>query len=94
VREVVDFLVSARVMEMATDPRILLAACVLFLVAALMRWKVVLLSLFGVGAVLAVARFSGLSRGDTSMDRNMLVFSVGTLLVGVVLIYFLFIKGD
>ena len=28
------------------------------------------------------------------MDTNILVFSVGTLLVGVVLIYFLFIQGD
>lgn len=93
-REIVDFLVSARVMELATDPRVLLLAGALFLVAALLRWKVVLLSLFGVGAVLAVARYSGLSEGNTSMDRNMLVFSIGTLLVGVVLIYFLFIKGD
>ena len=28
------------------------------------------------------------------MDSNILVFSVGILLIGVVLIYFLFIKGD
>ena len=93
-REIIHFLVSARVMELATDPRILIAAGALFLVAAFMRWKVVLLALFGIGAVLAVARFSGLSEGHTSMDQNMMVFSIGTLLVGVVLIYFLFIKGD
>ncbi len=93
-REIVDFLVSARVTELASDPRVLFLAGALFLVAALMRWKVVLLSLFGIGAILAVARYSGLSQGHTSMDRNMVIFSVGTLLVGVVLIYFLFIKGD
>lgn len=93
-REIVDFLISARVMEMASDPRVLLAAGALFLVAVFMRWKIVLLSLFGIGAILAVARYSGLSEGQTSMDRNMLVFSIGTLLVAVVLIYFLFIKGD
>lgn len=93
-KEIFDFLVSARVMELAADPRVLFGCAVLFIVAVLMRWKLVLLSLFGVGAVLAVARYSGLSEGRTAMDLNMLVFSVGTLLVGVVLIYFLFIKGD
>ncbi|GAB4365339.1 MAG: hypothetical protein Kow00128_07760 [Deltaproteobacteria bacterium] len=93
-REILDFLVSARVSELASDPKVLFLAGVLFLVAVFMRWKVVLLSLFGIGAVLAVARYSGLAQGHTAMDRNMVVFSVGTLLVGVVLIYFLFIKGD
>lgn len=81
-------------MELTTDPRVLFGCAVLFLAAVLMRWKLVLLSLFGVGALLAVARVSGLSEGRTAMDSNLLLFSVGTLLVGVVLIYFLFIQGD
>ena len=93
-KEIFDFLVDARVMELATDPRVLFGCGVLFVVAVFMRWKYVLLTLFGVGAVLAVARVSGLSEGRTMMDTNILVFSVGTLLVGVVLIYFLFIQGD
>lgn len=93
-REIVDFLVSTRVMDLAADPRVLLACGVLFLVAVALRWKYVLLCLFGTGAVLAVARYSGLSEGYASVDRNMLVFAVGTLLVGLILIYFLFIKGD
>jgi len=93
-REIINFLVSARVTELASDSRVLFLAGALLLVAVVMRWKMVLLSLFGIGAVLAVARYSGLSQGNTAMDRNMVIFSVGTLLVGVVLIYFLFIKGD
>ena len=93
-QEIVDFLVSARVMKLAGDPRVLFAAGALFLVSIIMRWKIVSLSLFGVGAILAIARFSGLSEGQASVDPSMLVFSIGTLLVGVVLIYFLFIKGD
>jgi len=94
VKEIVDFLVDARVMELATDPRVLFGCVVLVVVAVFMRWKLVLLALFGVGAVLAVARYTGLSEGRTMMDSNILVFSVGILLIGVVLIYFLFIKGD
>ena len=93
-KEIFDFLVDARVTELATDPKVLFGCAVLFVVAVLMRWKLVLLSMFGVSAVLAVARYSGLSEGRTMMDTNILVFSVGTLLVGVVLIYFLFIRGD
>lgn len=93
-KEIFDFLVSARVAELSTDPRVLFGCAVLFVLAVLMRWKLVLLSLFGTGALLAVARVSGLSEGRTAMDSNLLFFSVGTLLVGVVLIYFLFIRGD
>lgn len=93
-KEMVDFLVSARVTELAADPRVLVACGILFLVAVAMRWKYVLLFLFGTGAVLAIARWSRLSEGHASLDRNMVVFAVGTLLVGVVLIYFLFIRGD
>lgn len=92
--DIVDFLVSARVMDLATDARVLAVCGILFLVAVALRWKYVLLFLFGTGAVLAVARYSRLSEGHASLDANMLVFAVGTLLVGVVLIYFLFIKGD
>jgi hypothetical protein len=94
VREIVDFLVSARVMELAADPAVLIVCGIVFLVAVVLRWKHVLLFMFGTGALLAVARYSRLSEGYALVDRNMLVFAVGTLLVGVVLIYFLFIKGD
>lgn len=93
-REVVDFLVSARVMDLAADPRVLIACGIVFLIAVALRWKYVLLFMFGTGALLAVTRFSRLSEGHAAVDSNMLVFAVGTLLVGVVLIYFLFIKGD
>lgn len=93
-RKIVDFLVSARVMELAADPWVLTACGIVFLIAVVLRWKHVLLFLFGTAALLAVARYSRLSEGYAALDRNMVVFAVGTLLVGVVLIYFLFIKGD
>jgi len=66
----------------------------LFLLSLFMRWKYLAIFLFGAGALVAVARYSKLAEGKASMDQNMLVFAIGTFLVAVVLIYFLFIRGD
>ena len=92
-KQILDFLSSASVMDLAADPRVLFAAAVLFVLSALFRWKYVLLSLFGIGAILTVVRYTHTGRG-AAIDDNLIVFSVGTLAVAVVLIYFLFIRGD
>jgi len=94
VREIFDFLVDTRILEYATDPRFVFAAAALFLVSLFMKWRVVALSLFAAGALVAVARYSQLIEGKAALGQNMLVFVIGTLLVAVVLIYFLFIRGD
>ncbi len=93
-RGIVDFLVKARVLEFAFDPRVVFAAAALFLVSLVMRWKVIALSLFATAALLAVAHYSRLSMGRTYLDENMLVFALGTFFVVVILVYFLFIRGD
>jgi hypothetical protein len=92
-KQILDFLAGASIMELAADPRVLLAAAVLFVLAVLFRWKYILLCLFGIGATLAVIRYTRVERG-APIDDNMVIFSVGTLAVAVVLIYFLFIRGD
>jgi hypothetical protein len=93
-KEIIDFLLSARIMELATDPRVLFATAVVFVIAVLMRWKFVLLFLLGTGAILAVVRYTNPGAGGGPGDQQMLVFIGGVLAVAVVLIYFLFIKGD
>ena len=90
----IDFLVSARIMDFLTDPRVVFAAGALFLVSLILRWRIVALIIFGVGALVTVIRYTGLGGGRASMDQNLLVFSIGTFLVIVVVIYFLFIRGD
>jgi hypothetical protein len=92
--EILDFLTSAKIMELATDPRVLFLAAVVFIAAVLLRSKFVLLLLFAVGGVLAVIRYSNLDAGTAGMDKQMLIFVGGILAVAVVLIYFLFIRGD
>ena len=93
-KEIVDFLTSAKLMELATDPRVLFMAAVVFIIAALFRLKLVLLLLFAIAGILAVIRYTSPSAGGGGVDKEMLYFVGGILAVAVVLIYFLFIKGD
>jgi positive regulator of sigma E activity len=94
VRGFFDFLVSVQVMDFLTDPRVLFIAGAVFLVSLFFKWRIVAITIFAVAALVVVARYSRLAEGRTSMDQNLLVFAVGSFLVIVVVIYFLFIRGD
>ena len=92
---IIDLLTSAKVMELATDPRVLALAGLIFVAAIFMRSKFILLLLFGVGGILAIIRYSNLgAAGVAPMDHQMFIFVGGILVVAVLLIYFLFIRGD
>jgi len=95
VDQILEFLTSKNLAEMASDPRVLLGTGVVFVLAVLFRWKYMLLFLFAVGATLTVVRYTGgAGSAETIVDRNMMLFVGGTLVIAVVLIYFLFIRGD
>jgi len=72
----------------------MIAAGALFLLSIVLKWRAVALTLFAVAALVAVARYSKLAEGKTDMNTNLLVFAIGSFLVIVVVIYFLFIRGD
>lgn len=92
---ILELLSSENLVEMASDPRVLFGAGVVFVLAVLFRWKYVLLFLFAVGATLTVVRYTGgAGSAETIVDRNLMLFVGGTLVIAVVLIYFLFIRGD
>lgn len=93
-RGIIDFLIDTKILQIASDPRVMFAAGALFLISLVMRWRILALSLFGVASLLAVARYSRLAEGRTSLDQNMVVFVIGSVLVVAVLVYFLFIRGD
>ena len=91
--QIIDFLTSKSLAEMAADPRVLFGTVVIFVLAVLFRWKYVLLFLFAIGATMAVLRYTG--GGGTSeivVDRSMMLFIGGTIVIAIVLIYFLFIR--
>ena len=91
-KEAIEFIASLDVAKLASDPRVLVAVAALAVVAVLMRWKFVILLIFGVGALLAVARYSHLA--EAALDTRMYIFVGGAIVVGFILIYFLFIRGD
>jgi len=94
VNEILDFLTNAKIMELASDTRVLFGVGALFVLSILFRWKYVLLLLFALGATMAVIRYANLESGQASLDTSLVTFGVGTLAVAAVLIYFLFIRSD
>ncbi|MBI5905928.1 MAG: hypothetical protein HZB86_10370 [Deltaproteobacteria bacterium] len=92
--QILEFLTSASIFELASDSRVLFGTAVVFVLAVLFRWKYVLLFLFGIGATFAVMRYANVAEGAGTLDRNLVIFSGGTLVVAGVLIYYLFIRGD
>ena len=92
--QVLDFLTSKSLSDLAADPRVLFGTGVVFVLAVLFRWKYVLLFLFAVGGTMAVSRYAGGGPAETIADRNLILFAGGTIVIAVVLIYFLFIRGD
>jgi preprotein translocase subunit Sec61beta len=92
-QSVLDFLSSDNLARLASDPRAVVVAAFVFVVAVWFRMKIVLLFLFAVGAMMAVLRYTRMAdEGGGSIDPSTFLFAGGTLAVAVVLIYYLFIK--
>jgi len=93
VDQIIEFLTSRTLAEMAADPRVLFGTAVVFVLAVLFRWKYVLLFLFAIGATMTVLRYTGGGgTSETIVDRNMVLFVGGTIVIAIVLIYFAFIR--
>ena len=91
--QILEFLTSKSLAEMAADPRVLFGTAVIFVMAVLFRWKYVLLFLFAIGATMTVLRYTGGGgASDNIVDRNMMLFIGGTIVIAIVLIYFIFIR--
>ena len=89
----IEFLTSKSLAEMAADPRVLFGTVVVFVLAVLFRWKYVLLFMFAIGATMTVLRYTGGGgTSETIVDRNMILFIGGTIVIAIVLIYFVFIR--
>ena len=91
--EILDSLTNAKVLELAQDIRVLIAAGALFLLALFFRWKSILLLLFAFGGTISIIRYTNIKEG-ADIDLNLIYFSVGTAVVFGVLIYFMFIRSD
>ncbi len=92
--EILEYLTNAKIMELASDTRVLFGAGALFILAIVFRWKIVLALLMGLGGTMAVIRYANLGEGEAVIDQNLVTFGLGTALVAGILIYFLFIRSD
>ncbi|HEY5577406.1 MAG TPA: hypothetical protein VIK46_03680 [Deferrimonas sp.] len=91
--QIIEFFTSRSLAQMAADSRVLFVVAVVFVLAVLFRWKYVLLFLFAIGATMTVLRFTGgEGSSDIVVDRSMMLFVGGTIVIAIVLIYFLFIR--
>jgi len=93
VDQIIEFFTSKSIAQMAADPRVLFVVAAVFVLAILLRWKYVLLFLFAIGATMIVLRFTGgEGSSDIVVDRSMMLFVGGTIVIAIILIYFLFIR--
>jgi hypothetical protein len=93
VDQILDFFTSKSVAEMAADPRVMFGTAVVFVLAVLFRWKYVLLFLFAIGATMTVLKYTaGGGQSEIIVDRSMMLFIGGTIVIAIVLIYFAFIR--
>lgn len=91
--QIIEFFTSKSLTEMAADQRVLFCTVVVFILAVLFRWKYVLLFLFAIGATMTVIKYTGGGgSSDIVVDRNMMLFVGGTIVIAIFLIYFLFIR--
>ena len=91
--QIIEFFTSKSIAQMAADPRVLFVVAAVFVLAILFRWKHVLLFLFAIGATMIVLRFTGgEGSSDIVVDRSMMLFVGGTIVIAIILIYFLFIR--
>ncbi len=91
---ILEYLTNAKVMELASDTRVLFAAGVLFILALILRWKFVIALLFGLAGTNGDIKYANLGEGEASINQNLVTFGVGTVIVAAVLIYYLFIRSD
>jgi hypothetical protein len=94
VNDILDFLSNAKIIELASDRRVLFGAAVLFVLAIFFRWKVIMLLMFAMGATIGVIRYANMEDGQVAINQNLITFSLGTAVVAGILIYFLFIRSD
>lgn len=90
----IESLSTPNLLAMAKHPMALTAVGIMIVLSILFRWKMILLLLFSVGAIMAIVRYTNISSTAEPVGNDLAIFGGGTAFVALVIIYFLFIKGD
>jgi hypothetical protein len=90
----IESLSTPNLMAMAKHPMALTAVGIMIVLSILFRWKMILLLLFGVGAFMAIVRYTNMNSTSAPIGNDLAIFGGGSAVVAIIIIYFLFIKGD
>jgi hypothetical protein len=90
----IESLSTPNLLAMAKHPMALAAVGIMIVLAILFRWNLILVLLFGVGAVMAVIRYTNMNATESPLGNDLAIFGGGTAFIAFVVIYLLFIKGD
>jgi hypothetical protein len=91
---IIHFLKSLTLKSAMENPWLIAAFLIIFFYAVIKRSKFVLLTLFTVIALMVLMRYTFPTGGDELSLSSTLPFVFGALLIGVVILYFNFIKTD
>jgi hypothetical protein len=91
---VVQFMKNLSLKSAMENPWIIGAFLILFFYAVVKRSKFVLLTLFTIISLMILMRFTFQSSGDELALSSTLPFLFGGLFIGIVIIYFCFIKSE
>lgn len=91
---IINYVKSLTLKSAMENPWIISAFLILFFYAVIKRSKFVLLTLFTVISLMILMRYTFPAGGDELSLSSTLPFVFGALLIGVVVIYFNFIKTD
>ncbi|HEY5996123.1 MAG TPA: hypothetical protein VIU29_03840 [Candidatus Deferrimicrobiaceae bacterium] len=90
----IESLSTPNLIALAKNPMALTAVGIMVVLSILFRWNLILLLLFAVGAILAIVRLTNMNATAEPVGNDLAIFGGGTVAVALVIIYFLFIKGD
>ncbi len=91
---IIHFLKSLTLKSAMENPWIITAFLIIFFFAVIKRSKFVLLTLFTAISLMVLMRYTFPASGDELSLSSTLPFIFGALLIGVVVLYFNFIKTD
>jgi hypothetical protein len=91
---VVQFMKNLSLKSAMENPWLIGVFLVLFFFAVIKRSKFVLLALFTIISLMVLMRYTSRTGGDELALSSTLPFVFGGLLIGIVIVYFCFIKSE
>ncbi len=94
IKTLIHTIANMNFLELAKDPKLLIPIIIIFVLSIYFKWKWILSLLLFAGGSFAVIKYMNPAPIRQGVDPSLTILIGGTLLVGVAIIYILFISGD